>query len=292
MVHTIDYFRSLINDPFIFGQISANHCLSDIWAMGAVPQSALAIATIPYALEEKVEETLYQLLSGAVKVLNQAQSPLVGGHTTEGAELGFGLSCNGLADPDKLLRKGGMQPGQVLILTKALGTGTLFAADMARRAKGSWIDGAVESMLRSNQAAAACLLQHQAAACTDVTGFGLLGHLMEMIQASHVAVELELEAIPVLSGALKTLQMGIVSSLQPENLRVSGHIVNLDQVQCSPNYPLLFDPQTSGGFLAAIPDEQAATCLASLKALGYSHSRVIGRVMPQVEGKKPIKLIN
>jgi len=285
MVHTIDYFRALINDPFIFGQISANHCLSDIFAMGAVPQSALAIATIPYALEAKVEETLYQLLSGAVKVLVEAGAPLVGGHTTEGAELGFGLSCNGLADPNKLWRKGGMQPGQVLILTKALGTGTLFAAAMRRLAKGRWIDNAVESMLKSNQAAARCLLQYGATACTDVTGFGLLGHLMEMVQASQVAIELELEVIPVLEGAQQTLQMGIFSSLQPENLRVARHIGNLDQVQLDPNYPLLFDPQTSGGLLAAIPVERAVACLGSLKTLGYSQSCVIGRVTPQAEGK-------
>ncbi len=291
MVHTIDYFRALINDPFIFGQISANHCLSDIFAMGAVPQSALAIATIPYAPEEKVEETFYQLLSGAVKVLNQAQALLVGGHTTEGAELGFGLSCNGLAYPDKLLRKAGMKPGQMLILTKALGTGTLFAANMRRLAKGRWIDGAVESMLLSNQAAVACLLQHGATACTDVTGFGLLGHLIEMLQASHVGIELELEAIPVLEGAIETVQKGIVSSLQQENLRASRYISNLDKVSDRPNYPLLFDPQTAGGLLATIPTKQAAACLASLKTLGYLHSGVIGCVTPQVEGTKPITLI-
>ena len=291
MVHTIDYFPALINDPFIFGQISANHCLSDIFAMGAVPQSALAIATIPYALEAKVEETLYQLLSGAVKVLNQSQSPLVGGHTTEGAELGFGLSCNGLAYPDKLLRKGGMQPGQVLILTKALGTGTLFAAGMRRLAKGYWIDGAIESMLLSNQAAAGCLLQYGATACTDVTGFGLLGHLVEMVQASHVGVELNFEDIPVLAGARETVEKGIVSSLQPENLRASSYIHNLDKAIAHPNYPLLFDPQTSGGLLAAIPSDQAADCLTSLKALGYSHSGVIGRVTNLVEAKKAIALI-
>ena len=292
MVHTIDYFPALINDPFIFGQISANHCLSDIFAMGAVPQSALAIATIPYALEPKVEETLYQLLSGAVKVLNQANSPLVGGHTTEGAELGFGLSCNGLVYPDKLLKKGGMQPGQVLILTKALGTGTLFAAAMQRQAKGYWIDHAVESMLLSNQAAAACLLQHKATACTDITGFGLLGHLMEMIKASLVGIELELEAIPILKGARETVQKGIVSSLQPENLRASHYISNLDKFQHNPTYPLLFDPQTSGGLLATIPVEQADACLASLKALGYAQVSVIGRVMPQITGTKPIYISN
>ncbi len=292
MVHTIDYFRSLINDPFIFGQISANHCLSDIFAMGATPQSALAIATIPYALEAKVEETLYQLLSGAVKVLAETSTPLVGGHTTEGAELGFGLSCNGLVHPDKLLRKGGMQPGQMLILTKALGTGTLFAADMQRLAKGRWIDGAVESMLLSNQAAAACLIQYGATACTDITGFGLIGHLIEMIQASsQVAVELKLAAIPVLEGARETLQQGIVSSLQPENLRASRFISNLEQVQHRSNYPLLFDPQTSGGLLAAMPVSQANACLTSLQALGYSQSRIIGCVLPQVEGEKAIALI-
>jgi selenide,water dikinase len=291
MVHTIDYFRSLINDPYIFGQISTNHCLSDIFAMGATPQSALAIASIPYALEAKVEETLYQLLSGAVKVLNQAQTPLVGGHTTEGAELGFGLSCNGLAHPDKLLRKGGMKPGQVLILTKALGTGTLFAADMRREAKGRWIDGAIESMLLSNFCAATCLIEHGATACTDITGFGLMGHLIEMVQASpQVAVELKLEAMPVLEGAQETIQKGIVSSLQPENLRAARYIGNLEQVKCSPNFPLLFDPQTSGGLLAAIPAAQANTCLNSLQALGYIHSRVIGYVTP-LETSKPITLI-
>ncbi len=293
MVHTIDYFRSLINDPFIFGQISANHCLSDIFAMGATPQSALAIASIPYALEPKVEETLYQLLSGAVKVLNSTQTPLIGGHTTEGAELGFGLSCNGLAHPDKLLRKGGMKPGQVLILTKALGTGTLFAADMRREAKGRWIDGAIESMLLSNSWAATCLIEHGATACTDITGFGLIGHLIEMIQASpQVGVELKLEAIPVLEGAQETIQKGIVSSLQPENLRAARYITNVEKVCDRPLFPLLFDPQTSGGLLASIPAFQANTCLNSLQALGYSQCRLIGCVIRQVEITKPIILID
>ncbi|MBD1877830.1 selenide, water dikinase SelD [Coleofasciculus sp. FACHB-T130] len=291
MVHTLDYFRSLINDPFIFAQISANHCLSDIFAMGATPQSALAIATIPYAWEEKQEETLYQLLSGAAKVLQQSQTPLVGGHTTEGAELTFGLSCNGLAYPNQLLRKGGMKPGQVLILTKALGTGTLFAAQMSLQAKGRWIDDAVHSMLLSNQAAAKCLLKHGVTACTDITGFGLLGHLLEMIQASQVAVEFNLEAIPVLEGALETLQMGIVSSLHPQNLRASRQISNLSAVSDRATYPLLFDPQTSGGLLAAIPDERADACVASLKTLGYTYSQIIGRVTPPNLGVQPISLI-
>ena len=279
MVHTIDYFRALVNDPFIFGQISANHCLSDIFAMGATPQSVLAIASIPYATESKVEETLYQLLSGALKVLNQAQIPLIGGHTTAGLELGFGLSCNGLASPHQLLKKSGMQPEQLLILTKPLGTGTLFAADMRFLAKNQWIDGAIESMLLSNQAAATCLMEYGVTACTDITGFGLLGHLMEMVKASNVSVELNLEAIPILEGARETLQRGIFSSLHPENLQFSRYIDNIEKVCDCLNYPILFDPQTSGGLLAAVDVKNAKACVTQLQALGYSQARIIGRVV-------------
>ena len=290
MVQTVDYFRSLLSDPYVFGQISTNHCLSDIFAMGATPQSALALVTVPYGSEAKVEETLFQVLSGAMKVLCKANSPLIGGHTTEGSELAFGLTCNGLATPQQLLRKGGMKPGDVLILTKALGTGVLFAADMRAAAKGRWIDNAVNSMLLSNQQAVAALVEHGVTACTDVTGFGLLGHLMEMVQASAVAVELDMEAIRVLEGVSEMLQLGIFSSLQPQNSKASRGISNLSQVESYAKFPILFDPQTSGGLLASIPANQASGCLSLLKDLGYVDAVVIGCVTPAVEGVKPIKI--
>nr|WP_242043637.1 selenide, water dikinase SelD [Leptolyngbya sp. FACHB-671] len=292
MVQTVDYFRALIDDPFLFGQISTNHCLSDIFAMGAEPQSALAIATLPYATPAKLEETLYQLLSGAVKTLNQAQAVLVGGHTSEGPDLAFGLSCNGLAHPDRLLRKSGMKPGHVLILTKALGTGTLFAADMQLKAKGRWIEAAIQSMLLSNQAASACLRECGAIACTDITGFGLIGHLAEMLRSSQASVELNLEAIPVMDGAENTLQQGIVSSLYAQNLQASRQIQNLDQVSSHPLFPLLFDPQTSGGLLAAVPGDRASDCLACLQSAGYPHSHIIGNVLPSAQSKLPITIVN
>ena len=249
--------------------------------MGATPQSVLAIASIPYAQESKVEETLYQLLSGALVALNQAQIPLVGGHTTEGAELGFGLSCNGLVSPHQLLKKAGMQPEQLLILTKPLGTGTLFAADMRFLAQNRWIDDAIASMLLSNQAAANCLRQHGVTACTDVTGFGLLGHLIEMVKASNVSVELSIEAIPALAGARETLQQGIFSSLHPENLQFSRFIAEVEQVSSHINYSLLFDPQTSGGLLATIPSDRGTDCIAELQALGYHAAEIVGRVIGQ-----------
>ena len=291
MVQTIDQFRALVNDPFIFGQICANHCLSDLFAMGADPQSALAIATLPYATEPKLEESLYQLLSGAVKVLHQSNAVLIGGHTTEGTELSFGLSCNGLADPNHLWRKRGMEPGQVLILTKAIGTGTLFAADMRLRAKGRWIEAAIHSMLLSNQGAVSCLRDHHATACTDVTGFGLLGHLVELIRASQVDVELDLNSLPVLDGAKETVQQGIHSSLYPQNHRAARFITNHAQAESHPLYPLLFDPQTSGGLLASVPADRASGCVSALKAIGYTESRVIGTVVaPSVEPSVRVKL--
>jgi selenide, water dikinase len=291
MVQTIDYFPSLLNDPFVFGQISANHALSDLFAMGAQPQSALAIVTIPYAQPANVEETLYQLLSGAMLVLHKAQAVLIGGHTTEGAELAFGLSCNGLAQPDRLLRKSGMRPGQALILTKAIGTGTLFAAHMQLKAKGRWLDDAIASMQQSNQQAATCLLEHLATACTDVTGFGLMGHLVEMTQASKVAVTLNLAAVPLLNGALETVAQGLTSSLQPQNLQAVQAIANASTVNHQPLFPLLFDPQTSGGLLASIPIEHSDRCLKALHALGYQHSAIIGHTMPLSDQAKPITIV-
>lgn len=278
MLQTIDYFRALLDDPFLLGKIAANHCLSDLFAMGATPQSALAIATIPHAAPAKVEDDLYQLLSGAVQVLEKAGAVLIGGHTSEGSELAFGLTCNGLAFPEKLLRKGGMKPGDLLILTKALGTGTLFAADMRLEAKGRWIEGAIKSMLVSNQRAQALLVEFGATACTDVTGFGLLGHLLEMTGPAGVAVELELEAIPVLPGAAETLARGIFSSLHPENFLQSRFVENGEVAARHPLYSILFDPQTSGGLLASVPSDRSSACLDALRR-EYPESRIIGRVV-------------
>ena len=291
MVHTVDFFRALVDDPYLFGKIAAQHSLGDIFAMGAEGQTALAIATVPYGLERKTEETLSQLLQGAEEVLHEAGVALVGGHTSEGAELSLGFAINGLAKPSCLLRKSGMQPGDRLILTKPLGTGTLFAAEMRLKAKGRWVSDAVASMLLSNREAAACLRQNGATACTDVTGFGLLGHLVEMTRASHVAASLDLRRLPVLDGAEETLAAGIFSTLQPQNVRLRRAIRDLDAAAGAPRYPLLFDPQTAGGLLASVPADAAEACLAQLRALGYEHAALIGEVEEQSATQEPISLI-
>ena len=207
VVHTIDFFRAFIDDPYLFGRVAANHALGDIFAMGGEAQSALAVATVPSGLESKIEDTVFQMMSGAVAVLNDANCALVGGHTGEGRELALGFAVNGLTDIDggRVMRKGGMKAGDALVLTKPIGTGTLFAAHAKLAARGRWIDNALEMMCQSNRLGAECLLEHGATACTDLTGFGLLGHLVEMTRPSEVDAELDLSALPVLDGAEETV---------------------------------------------------------------------------------------
>jgi selenide, water dikinase len=292
MVHTVDFFRAFIDDPYIFGKVAANHALGDIYAMGAEAQSATAIVTVPAGLEAKQEDLLFQMMSGAIEVLNDANCALVGGHTGEGRELALGFAVNGLLDENMaaVTRKSGMRPGDALVLTKPIGTGTLFAAHARLAARGRWIDAALVSMCQSNRLAAQCLREHGATACTDLTGFGLLGHLVEMTKPSGVDAELDLAALPILEGAEETSAAGILSSLQPANVRLRRALRNQQEALRHPRYALIFDPQTAGGLLASLPAERAETCLAALRALGYDRAALIGRVLAQGEPLEPIVL--
>jgi selenide,water dikinase len=287
-VRTVDAFRAIVDDPYMFGRITAHHCLGDIYAMGASPGTALAIATVPVAPEEKMEQLLEELLTGAVEVLNEAGAALVGGHTKEGLEMELGLALSGIADLSRLLRKSGMRPGDRLILTKPIGTGTLFAAHMRLRAKGRWIDEAIRSMTLSSLEASACVRRHGATACTDVTGFGVVGHLLEMTRASRVDATLSLSSIPLLTGAADTARAGFLSSLQPQNIRLRRAVANHDAVREASPYPLLFDPQTAGGLLASVPAAHAASCLTELHALGYPDAAEVGAVAPRSDPDAPI----
>ena len=292
MVHTVDFFRAFIDDPWLFGRIAANHALGDLFAMGAEAQTATAIVTVPPGLEAKVEDVLFQMMSGAVEVLNDAGCALVGGHTGEGRELALGFAVNGLVDEDMrtVMRKRGMHPGDVLVLTKAIGTGTLLAAHERLRARGRWIDGALASMAQSNRLGALCLREHGATACTDLTGFGLLGHLVEMTRPSGVDAEIDLSSLPVLEGADETVRAGILSSLQPANVRLRRALRNQQAAAGHPRYPLLFDPQTAGGLLASVPAARAQACLERLRELGYERASLVGRVLAPTEALAPIIL--
>jgi len=290
MVQSVDAFRSMIDDDYLFGQIAANHALGDVFAMGAEPHSAQAIVTLPYASEIKVEQQLLHVMQGATKIFNQCGMSLVGGHTAEGAELSLGFVVNGLAEPDDLLRKSGLKIGDKLILTKPLGTGTLFAADMRAQAHGVWIKQAVQSMIQLNQTAALCLIENGAKACTDVTGFGLIGHLYEMLEASSVSAEVSIDKLPLLEGATASIQAGIVSTLQGQNEKISRTISNYETMRISTDLAILFDPQTAGGLIAGVASENSEACVKALRALGYGHACVIGQVGPSLNGQNSIIL--
>jgi selenide,water dikinase len=292
VVQTVDFFRAFIDDPYLFGKVAANHALGDIFAMGAEPQTATAVCTVPAGLEAKVEDLLLQMMGGAVEVLNAAGCALVGGHTGEGRELALGFAINGLIDEkmQRVLRKGGMQAGDMLVLTKPIGTGTLFAAHARGAARGRWIDGAMQSMLMSNQQGAQILTAHGATACTDLTGFGLLGHLVEMTRPSGVDAELHLSALPILDGATDCVKAGIVSSLQPANVRLRRALRNMEEFAQDARYALLFDPQTAGGLLASVPAAKADACVAALQAAGYAQTAIIGRINDPSAAIEPVVL--
>lgn len=275
MLHSVDVFKAFIDDPYLLAKIAVNHALSDIYAMGGEAVTAMAIMSTPYGTPSATRHLLQQLMQGTIEQLQQEQVQLVGGHTTEGAELSVGFAVNGVVDEAKILRKGGMQAGQVLILTKPLGTGTLFAADMQHLAQGRWVNAAVEMMLQSNQRARDIFVDNLVSACTDITGFGLAGHLGEMLLASGVDVTLDLAALPVLPGSLECLhELGINSTLHVGNQRSA---IDMGPSQ-HPHYELLFDPQTAGGLLASVDVDSAPLILKALHDSGYCQAQVIGTV--------------
>ncbi len=283
LLQTVDFFRAMVEDPYLFGRIAATHALGDIYAMGGVPETALAIATLPPARPAIVEQDLFHMLKGGTEVLEAAGAVLVGGHSAEGAELALGFAVTGRTRPGRLMRKGGLKPGDCLLLTKPLGTGVILAAEMRGRAAARIVSAAIAAMLQPAAAASACLAAHGATACTDVTGFGLLGHLVEMLTASGapeltVGARLDPEAIPALDGALALFAGGLTSSLHGANRSALAALAPGDADNDPALAALLIDPQTAGGLLAGVPAERAALCLDELRRLGY-RAALIGVVV-------------
>jgi selenide,water dikinase len=274
LLQTVDFFRAMVDDPYLFGRIAATHALGDIYAMGGTPQSALAIATLPPARPPIVENDLFHMLRGGLDVLEAAGAVLVGGHSAEGTELALGFAVTGRPRPGKLLRKGGLWPGDRLILTKPLGTGVILAADARGLAPAPIVAGAIAAMVQPAGPAAGCLLAYRATACTDVTGFGLLGHLLEMLHASDVDAVLDPEAIPALDGALSFFGRGITSSLHADNVAALAALSAGPAGPADPVAALLIDPQTAGGLLAGIPADRSAACVAELRELGYRAAEI------------------
>jgi selenide, water dikinase len=279
VVQSLDVLREIVSDPWQMGRIAAQHALSDLYASAARPVSALAAITLPYASGAMLQRDLEQLLAGALHEFAVADCCLLGGHSMQGTELGVGFVINGvsMARGGELLPKIGAQPGDQLVLTKALGTGTLFAAHMQLMADGRDVNTATAAMLRGNREAAQLALARGASACTDITGFGLLGHLLEML-AGELGARLELSQLPVLDGALEHLRAGRVSTMHAANVQSGGSILQHASSVDEARLQMLFDPQTSGGLLIAQPAESAQALCDALRRSGYGQAAIIGEV--------------
>ena len=272
-VLTTDHLRAFCNDPRLMARIAALHAMGDVLAMGAAPQVALAQITLPPLGPELQTRMLAEIMDEAARAFREAGADVVGGHSTEGAELTIGFTVTGTAP--RVLTKGGAQPGDALILTRPIGSGTILAAEMALAILPDLLMGEIWAgcidRMRQEQHSAAAILTPEAHAMTDVTGFGLAGHLLEMLDASRTAATLHLDAIPLLPGALDLAKAGHGSSLLPANLQAVSWRMTAPP---DPRVDLLSDPQTAGGLLAAVPANRADDLVRALAAAGHEAARI------------------
>jgi selenide, water dikinase len=308
LVQTVDFFTPIVDDPYTFGQIAATNSLSDVYAMGGRPLTSLTLVCFP---EKGDLEILGQILAGGLSKMIEAGCTVIGGHSIRDEETKFGYSVTGLIDPKRVLANKGAQPGDALVLTKAIGTGVISTAIKKEQAEDEWIRAAVESMTTLNKKAAELLAssseiagqgpagpfdsaqgRHSRAAVptwdvhalTDITGFGLIGHVRELALASEVSVRLQAANVPQLPGAIECIQAGYI----PGGLKANREFAEC-VVEYGPGIPesakaLLYDPQTAGGLLIALPAEDSAALLSEMKKSGIPAVQ-IGEVIPQT---KPI----
>lgn len=272
LVQTVDFFAPIVDDPYLFGQIAAANSLSDVYAMGGTPLTALNIACFPSCLT--VDE-MGEIIRGGADKLVEAGVLLLGGHTVENPEPRFGMSVTGMIHPAHIWRNVGAHPGDALVLTKPLGTGLLATAFKAGLLPAEQEVAMVESLVTLNRAAADVLRREtEVHACTDITGFGLLGHLREMCAGSSVGMELSAVKLPLFPGALEIAAMGLVPAGAYRNREFVGESVRFDSAVSLAMQDLMFDPQTSGGLLAAIPAADATRVMAAFSVAQVTASLI------------------
>lgn len=276
VIQTVDYFTPIVDDPFTFGQIAAANSLSDVYAMGGVPVTAMNVVGFP--AEELDLSVLGEILRGGQAMTTQADAVLVGGHSVKSPELFYGLSVLGRVHPDHVITNAGARPGDRLVLTKPLGTGVLTTALKRGRLDAEGLARVSECMKRLNRNAGRRMVECGAHAATDVTGFGLLGHLREMTAASGVDAEIALSRVPLLRGALEAAADGSVPGGLGANRRFLAAHLDVE-TEGDPRLDLLYDPQTSGGLLVALPPDAADRLVAALSADGEPEAALVGRVV-------------
>jgi len=287
IVNTVDFFTPVVDDPYTYGQISATNSLSDVYAMGGEPKTAMNIVCFPQSGIDK--EVLTEILRGGVDKATEAGVVVVGGHSVADDEIKYGMAVTGVIDPRRVIRNVGAQVGDVVVLTKPLGTGILTTALKKAHLREEEYAAAVTSMATLNDKAARVMLRHTVHACTDITGFSLMGHACEMAMGSGVTLHLHASALPLFPGALRLALEGYITGGCKRNRNYLA-----DKVQASSSVPqdfneVAFDPQTSGGLLIAVPEREAQALVHDLLAAGIPAAAIIGEALPR--GEAWVKLL-
>lgn len=283
LVQTVDFFTPIVDDPYTFGQIAVANSLSDVYAKGARPLTAMNIVCFPVkAMDMSV---LHEILAGGIDKMREAGVLLVGGHSVDDPELKYGLSVTGLVHPEKVVFNTGARLGDRLVLTKALGTGIVSTAVKADMAPQSAVGRSVKSMLTLNRAASELMLEAGPHACTDITGFGLLGHACEMIEGTDVGLVIHASSVPVFPEVRELAEGGLLPGGLHRNREYRRHMV--DMALGVPDWlaDVLYDPQTSGGLLIAVPESAAVPLVERMHAAGVEAAAVIGEVTEDVRGR-------
>ena len=287
LVTTVDFFTPVVDDPFTYGQIAAANALSDVYAMGGVPKTALNLVCWPQS--GLPSEMLAEILRGGAAKAREAGVAIVGGHSVADDEVKYGMAVTGVIDPRRIVRNVGMRIGDALILTKAIGTGVLMTAFKRDHLGRTEYDAAVRSMSALNAAAATAMLHYEVHAATDITGFSIGGHGSRMADESGVTMRLEESDLPLLPGALDALRAGMIPGGGKRNRDFFGPRIRIAEEVGPEMAELLFDPQTSGGLLIALPEAQALPLLSELQAGGNEVAAIVGRVVAQ--GQFAIELV-
>ena len=275
LVQTLDFFTPVVDDPFDYGRIAALNSINDVWAMGGTPITALAITCFPKkGLDFSI---LGEIMRGGLSVLTENKVALLGGHSVDSEQIMFGYSVTGIIDPNKVATNAGARPGDVLILTKPIGTGIISTGIKLARASPEVIDESIATMLTPGKYAAEAMREFEVKGATDVTGFSLLGHAWEMAKASQVTIQIDPGAVPLLAGALDLAAAGVFTGADRTNREYVGEDIEIDGSVSTDMRRLLYDPQTAGGMLVAIPKDQAKGLLAKLRE-NYPRAEIIGSV--------------
>ena len=283
LVQTVDFFTPIVDDPYWFGQIAAANALSDIYAMGGVPKTAMNLVAFP--VKSMDISILRQIIQGGLDKIKEAEVVLVGGHSVEDEELKYGLSVTGIVHPDRILTKQNLKVKDLLILTKPLGTGIINTAIKGGLASPEVIEDITRLMAALNRDAAEIMNDYPVHACTDITGFGLLGHLAEMVQDSGVGVRIEADRIPILLEARDYAGMGLIPGGAYKNREFFQPKVYISPDVDPVTQDVLYDPQTSGGLLITVDGEKAYDLLKELKEKGIHGAAIIGEVVSQPKDK-------